>query len=352
MPYQQIQRNRPVATLIKWYIDKKSGKVSEARKEIQRRFDYLDWKDQKRIILAFLNAGKNDRAWAYSKVYRQWDDCYLEPMKRLWEQYHEDKCTWSVTEHFPIDYIKENAPIIEEISGYYHICKRLAENPSYCIDRTKLQDKEYLLVMLHAHRKVSEEEARDIFFRYLHKVCLTEPEDLLRVNHESRGYAFSVDDIDLMKSLLWLFHLLGLENLRYSIYEWNQDVMSAIYQSDEFKLLNQESVNENEYNLKRLAIGLKYLYIALETKYKQPADKPYIDHLFEEVESQNVKVDLKESQKPVSTPLTGKQREKALRILEQMKAGNPSIEKLVNLMDLDFVADTCLGDGHQAVGAE
>ena len=128
--------------------------------------------------------------------------------------------------------------------------------------------------------------------------------------------------------------------------------MSAIYQSAEFKLLNQESVNENEYNLKRLAIGLKYLYIALETKYKQQADKPYIDHLFEEVESQNVKVDLKESQKPVSTPLTGKQREKALRILEQMKAGNPSIEKLVNLMDLDFVADTCLGDGHQAVGAE
>ena len=111
MPYQQIQRNRPIATLIKWYIDKKSGKVSEARKEIQRRFDYLDWKDQKRIILAFLNAGKNDRAWAYSKVYRQWDDSYLEPMRRLWEQYHEDKCTWSVTEHFPIDYIKENAPI-------------------------------------------------------------------------------------------------------------------------------------------------------------------------------------------------------------------------------------------------
>jgi hypothetical protein len=33
MPYQQIQRNRPVATLIKWYIDKKSGKVSEAVKK-------------------------------------------------------------------------------------------------------------------------------------------------------------------------------------------------------------------------------------------------------------------------------------------------------------------------------
>ena len=88
MPYQQIPRNRPIASLIKLYLDKKSGKVSEARKEIQKRFDYLDWKDQKRIILAFLQSGKSDREWAYGKIYRQWDVCYFEPVKALWQKYH------------------------------------------------------------------------------------------------------------------------------------------------------------------------------------------------------------------------------------------------------------------------
>lgn len=58
MPYRQQKRNKPIASLIKWYMDKKSRKVSESRKEIQKRFDYLDWKDQKRILFAFLKAGK------------------------------------------------------------------------------------------------------------------------------------------------------------------------------------------------------------------------------------------------------------------------------------------------------
>ena len=54
MAYNAKKRNTPVVTLIKNYINKKSGKVAESREEIQRRFDYLDRKEQKRIIRAFL----------------------------------------------------------------------------------------------------------------------------------------------------------------------------------------------------------------------------------------------------------------------------------------------------------
>ena len=148
MPYKQIPKNRPIATLVKWYADKKSGKVSDARKEIQKRFDYLEWDDQKRILLLFLQAGKSDRIWAYSKIYRQWDDCNLETLKTLWEKYHKDTCAWSVIEHFPIEYVMANAIQLEETNGYYHLCQRLASNPSYVIDRTKLRDKEYLFISI------------------------------------------------------------------------------------------------------------------------------------------------------------------------------------------------------------
>ena len=65
MKSKERKRNTPIATLIKNYINKKSGKVPESRKEIQRRFDHLDWKDQKKIMQAFLESGKADRLWAY-----------------------------------------------------------------------------------------------------------------------------------------------------------------------------------------------------------------------------------------------------------------------------------------------
>ena len=57
MPYPLPERNKKISTLIKWFVERKKGKVVAARKEIQRRFDYLDWEDQKKIILAFLNSG-------------------------------------------------------------------------------------------------------------------------------------------------------------------------------------------------------------------------------------------------------------------------------------------------------
>ncbi len=47
MENRKSRRNASIATLIKRYDDKKSGKVAEARKEIQQRFWALDWKDQK-----------------------------------------------------------------------------------------------------------------------------------------------------------------------------------------------------------------------------------------------------------------------------------------------------------------
>ena len=262
----------------------------------------------------------------------------------LWEQYHENVCAWSVIEHFPIEYVMENAAKLEEINGYYHICQRLAENPAYSIDRTRLQDKEYLLVMLHANREVSENDARDIFFKSIHKICLTDPIYLFNIRNKRRGAVLSVEDIDFTNSLLWLFHLLGLDKLRESILEWNQKVMFVIYQSAEFIALNLEAISDEEYNQKRLAIGLKHLYLALDEKYKEPSDKPYIDQLFENVATQSTKKGWIKLQEPISTPLTGEQREENIAILEQMKANNPAIAKLVNSMGLDTGIDTFSDD--------
>ena len=88
MEYWKIEHNKPISIVIKGYMDKKGGKVVDSRKEIQKRFNGLDWEDQKRIIFAFLQSGATDRDWAYRKLYSIWDDCFIPMLQELWEKYH------------------------------------------------------------------------------------------------------------------------------------------------------------------------------------------------------------------------------------------------------------------------
>ena len=59
LPIPEKTNKTPIATVLKWYFERKKGKVSEARKEIQRRFEGLDWKDQKKIMVIKLNIKDN-----------------------------------------------------------------------------------------------------------------------------------------------------------------------------------------------------------------------------------------------------------------------------------------------------
>ena len=49
-----IKYNAPMRTLLRDFENKRSGKVVEARKEIRRRFDYIDGSQQIRFLYACL----------------------------------------------------------------------------------------------------------------------------------------------------------------------------------------------------------------------------------------------------------------------------------------------------------
>ena len=53
---------------MKWFLERKTGKVVESRHEIQRRFDGFDWNVQKKVIYAFLSSGKADWKWIYEQL--------------------------------------------------------------------------------------------------------------------------------------------------------------------------------------------------------------------------------------------------------------------------------------------
>ena len=174
MRHGKRKRNTPIATLIRNYINKKSGKVSESREEIQWRFNWLDWKDQKKILNAFLESGKSDREWAYGKVLDFWDDSFLPKVKELWETYHEYKCSWSVIRYFPLEYISEHIDDFTDERDYFFVCLRLAKDKSFTIDRTKLSNTDYLALLYHTGRDISADDALDTLFAVVHDCCYTD----------------------------------------------------------------------------------------------------------------------------------------------------------------------------------
>ena len=153
-----------IATLIKNYVDKKSGKVSDSRDEIKWRFRAQDWTVQKKILSAFLEGGKTDRHWAYSELLDLWDSSFEAKVKELWEEYHEERCKWVVIRYLPLDYVRQNMPDFTEERDYYFVCLRLAKDKNYVIEREKLSNTDYLSVLYHSGRGVDEQEGLDILY--------------------------------------------------------------------------------------------------------------------------------------------------------------------------------------------
>ena len=135
----------------------------KARKEILNRFEFLDWKDQKRILQICLDSCVTDRQWAYGKLRRMWDKSFEDKVRHLWEDIHDPHSQWPIIEHFPVKYIMEHEADFTEERDYYFICLRLvAEVQGFQIDKDRLTPLQYLKVLSRGNLELSEEEARDV----------------------------------------------------------------------------------------------------------------------------------------------------------------------------------------------
>ena len=283
---KRIQRNRPIATVVKNYLDKKSGKVKESRNEIQRRFFGLDWKDQKRIMSAFLDSGKADRDWAYSRLLDLWDSSFEEQIKDLWGKYHEYKCAWIIIRHFPLDYIRENMDQFKEDRNYYFICLRLAKDKSYTIDRAKLSKTDYLAVLYHTEREITDDDARDTLYGIVHDCCFSDS-FLARLEHVGEGRRGNlVTPANYRDVNLAIYYLLRLdkEDVVQQFREWNEKVEDAIYNSPEFKAFQRLPYSSFDEEENGIELANLYACVALDDKYKLPSD-PSVDELRKKVDN-------------------------------------------------------------------
>ena len=270
MKSKERKRNTPIATLIKNYINKKSGKVPESRKEIRRRFDHLDWKDQKKIMQAFLESGKGDRLWAYSKLVDNWDKSFESRIKELWEQSHEGKSSWVVIRYFPTKYLSQNIDKFTDDRDYYFICLRLAKDKSYIIDKSKLSITDYLSVLYHTDRPLSDYEARDLLYKTVRNVC-TEDGDypqLSRYAYAGKDYIIGPILFQDVNLAVYYLRKMDLTDVVHQFEIWNEGVKRAVFNSPEFKTILNTDLTQYDIEQAKAKVAKKYAYLALDDKYK------------------------------------------------------------------------------------
>ena len=324
------KRNTPTVTLIKNYTNKNSGKVVASRREIQRRFDHLDWNHQKKILMAFLDSIQTDREWAYIKLLDFWDKSFEPKVEELLEKYHEQKCSWSIIRHFPVSYLKENIDSFTGERDYFFICLRLAKEPDFVIDKDRLSKTDYLALIYHSERTISDEEALDILFGIVHDKCTRGItfDDPIRIYNHDEISAANLKDIQLAMSYLnKMDHIQAI----CSFENWDENVIQQIRQSPEYKILLESYDDDYSIRYWKIRIARKYAYMALDEKYKLPTD--CMDEFLSSYDQERL-IACKPSN---SFPAKAKEPPMPfdLPYLNKLKQTNPAYNKLVELFDLE-----------------
>ena len=243
MDFKTPKHNTPSATLIRNYLNKKSGKVVVSRREIQRRFNSMDWCYQKKILVSFINGSASDRDWASRKMFAYWDDSFIPFVATLWGQYHEESLSWLILRYFPKDFLKTYQDQLSDGRNYYYLCQRLIDETDFNIDRDRLYESDIIKLYSITKRSISDEEIKETFLSLIDKVC--------RVDYKSEYmYQWEVDygeveDISILSNrIVWrslheIEYVLKRDSLAEKIRSWNRMVMQAVKECNEFRLVKQ-----------------------------------------------------------------------------------------------------------------
>jgi len=161
-PQKADRPNEPIATLLRWYQDKKSKKVGYAYRRLVRRFDAQSLADQKRILRAFLAGGKGSSEWAAKWLRRNWIPGFDDVIEAAWKAYRGPSMALTVISVMPVAFVMEEQDALVEAAGrpdaYALLCGRLGRTPGFTIDfgRLSILDWFYVVGKLGMTEKIPE----------------------------------------------------------------------------------------------------------------------------------------------------------------------------------------------------
>lgn len=281
------KHNRSIKTVLKEYVERHKGKIVEARKELQRRFNGLDWNIQKKILVAHLESSKSDREWAYPLLLNYWDDSFKPCVQEIWETFHEERCSWIIIRYFPKDYIFNNLHLLNYERNYMFVCLRFGLDEGFVIEKEKLKPEDVLYVHYRLGIGIQPNEAKAWLYEIaLNAVLNYYRNDLdLRPSEQGRITELYPQRIKQLGRALYYVNEMGIEPTVSEFSEWCKSLKQTMNSSYEWKELQQRNLLDWEFNMRAYRIILKYIGINLHESImedlinKFPQLKKLVDEL-------------------------------------------------------------------------
>ena len=248
--------NQPIRGLLRDFEDKKSGKVVESRREIRRRFDYLDRPQQVRFLKACFQSCKSDREWAYEEVTAHWDPKFRDIISDLWHEFHEGGARRCIVKHFPIEFVAQEIESLDNKDTYYDLCLRLCYYGKFSIDKNRLTPLQVLSLYVKTGYEASDAEIIAQLYRLLINVAT---DDYLLFEKIDRNAKPRCEDFSPCRKASYFI----MEMQRYSILgqwkSWNIHLQHMLESSNEYHTIKTSPVSDCEYREQMSSLFKKYM---------------------------------------------------------------------------------------------
>ena len=138
--------NYPIEEVLDDYVNGRTGKLVEAKRQLKKRFDGLDHDMQVRVMMALMENGSlTERNFVYDKLYGEefCVDSFIPLVEHWWEDTPERKLAKVIVKYCPREYILEHLEELEDHCNYSTLCLRTGIQPK----EEKLKPWTYLYVL-------------------------------------------------------------------------------------------------------------------------------------------------------------------------------------------------------------
>lgn len=165
--------NAPIDQMLDDYVNRRRGKLVEAKRQLRKRFDGLDHAWQTKVMVAFMEHGNEaERDFVCDKLMGEdfWTDAFIPLVQDWWERFKDWKMARVVINYCPREYLLEHLEELQEHGGYATLCLRTGLNP----DPARLTPWSYLYVLKTSGGQLHLREGEETVLRWVRQYLYEE----------------------------------------------------------------------------------------------------------------------------------------------------------------------------------
>ena len=192
--------NYPIEEVLDDYVNQRTGKRIEAKRQLKKRFDGLDHGMQEKVMMAFMEQGSlTERNFIYDKLYGDefWTDDFIPLIQVWWEEFKDGKMAKVIVKYCPREYILAHLEELDGQCNYATLCLRTGITPN----PDNLPGWTYLYVMKTIGGQLRFLEGEEVVFKWVRQYMYKEgykPENVYVLeNRQYIGKDFKTNKKDI-----------------------------------------------------------------------------------------------------------------------------------------------------------